>query len=92
MLDAHAGAKRTTKSPRDVAAAHHPHHLASDLFLEHGPPWRQAEAEPVIDHGETTARELSRADKLAADPLPLADGLEGEAAFGCQLPATRSTS
>ncbi len=21
------------------------------------------------------------------DPLPLADGLEGEAAFGCQLPA-----
>ena len=41
VLDAHAGAKRTTKSPRGVAAAYHACTTwRPDPFLEHGPPWR----------------------------------------------------
>src|SRR5215510_1860208 len=84
-LETNAEPDRTPELPGDVATAHHAHHLAPDLLLEHRPPRHQTEAEPVVDHGKAPAGELGGADKLAADRLSLADGLEGQAAFGGEL-------
>jgi hypothetical protein len=86
-LRADAESHGTTELPGDVAATHYAHDLATDRFLEHRPPWHQTEAEPVVDHRETAADELSRTEKLTPDRLPLADGLESQAAFGRQVPA-----
>src|SRR5947209_4779695 len=70
-----------------LVAAHHAGHLATDLLVEHGPPRNEAEAQSIVDHGETAARKLRGIEKVAADRLALVDGPEGEAAFGCELPA-----
>jgi hypothetical protein len=59
--------------------------LATDLLFDYRPPRNQAEAEPIVDHGEPAAGELRRTEKLAAHRLPLVDGLESEAAFGRQF-------
>jgi hypothetical protein len=67
--------------PGDVAAAHDADDLPADLFFDDRPPWHEAEAEPVIDHGETPADELSRTDEPAANGVPILDCLEGEASF-----------
>src|SRR5260370_150564 len=77
----------TPKLLGDVVAAHHAHHLATDLLLDDRPPGDQAEAQPVVDHGETAAGQLCRAQKLAAHRLPFLDGLEGKTPLGRQLPA-----
>src|SRR6266540_5320469 len=37
------------------------------MLLEGGPPGHEAEAQPVIDHGEPAARKLRGTDQLAAD-------------------------
>src|SRR5215813_11462483 len=80
-LDTNAKPLGATELPRDVAAAHYAHHWATDVLLEDGPPRHQAEAESVVDHGETAAGEPGGSEKLAAHRLPLVDGPEGEAAF-----------
>src|SRR5881397_66143 len=87
FLQPHAESYGAPELPGDVAAAHHAHHLAANPLLEHRPPRHQTEAEPVVDHGKAPAGELGRADKLAADRLPFLDRLEGQAAFGGELPA-----
>src|SRR5215831_17683581 len=58
LLPINAESSGATDLPGDVAAAHDAHHLAADLPLDHRPPWDQAEAEPVIDHGKAAAGEL----------------------------------
>src|SRR5882672_3089723 len=57
------------------------------MLLERGPPGHEAEAQPIIDHGEPAAGKLRRTDQLAADivsgnggpPLPSALGRERRA-------------
>jgi hypothetical protein len=58
LLYANAERPDTPKLPGDVVAAHHAHHLATDLLLDHRPPGDQAEAQPIVDHGETAAGKL----------------------------------
>jgi hypothetical protein len=41
--------------------------VAADLSLEGSPPWREAEAETVLHHGELAADEIGRADQRSRD-------------------------
>ena len=66
-------------------APHNAKYLAADLIFNHWPPRHEAETEPVIDHGETPAGELDRADQRAAYGLSVLDRPEAEAAFSGKL-------
>jgi hypothetical protein len=58
------------------------------MLVQHTPPRHQAEAQPIIDHGEAAAGKLGRADKSATDMvagngrLPLPSALGGERPAG----------
>ena len=60
---------------------HDAHDLTADFPFDDGPPRHEAEAEPVIDHGEASAGELSCADQPAADGLAVLDWPEAETSF-----------
>jgi hypothetical protein len=72
--------------PGGVATAHDADDLPADLFFDNRPPRHEAEAEPVIDHGETPADELSRADEFASYGLAILNCFEGETSFRGELP------
>ena len=68
-------------------AAHHTHDFTADLILEHWPPWDQAETEPVVDHGESAAGQLRRAQKFSAHGLALLNRREGKTPLGGEFAA-----
>jgi hypothetical protein len=58
-LSCHSEAQppRPAERPIDPAAGHgDTGDMPADMVFEHGPPRHEAEAEPVIDHGELAAR------------------------------------
>ena len=71
----------STKLPGDIVSAHNAHDIAAELLFDDRPPRHEAEAEAVIDHGETPAGKLSCADEPAAYGLPVLNRPEAEAAF-----------
>ena len=76
----------STQLPRDVAAPHDAHDLATDLILDYWSQRNQTEAEPVFNHREPSACELQGTEQFAADSLALLNGMEDYPPFCRKLP------
>jgi hypothetical protein len=62
---------------------------SANLLFDDRPPRHEAEAEPIINHDETPAGELSGANEPATYGLSVLDRAEGMAPFRGKLPSTQ---